>query len=130
MDSDTRPALVADFHRFYGLSLSDMREWGIPLSEVADMAMHLPPRESAVGRVLDPNWQRTNETDLLREIEHGIRALLWQNSGRPNSPRPERIPLPWDAKPDGTIEGDRMTLDEADEFLGWADRKKEVARGS
>lgn len=92
------------------------------------MAMHLPP-DSAVARKLNPHWQRTPEIDLLRELEHSLRVLIWQNTGNRNSAVPERIPLPWDPAPDGTIEGDRMSLEEADAFLGWTPEMKEAARG-
>lgn len=125
MHGDTRPALVADFHRYYGLSLASMREWGIPLHEVAAMAMHLPT-DSAVRRVLDPYWQRTNEIDLLREIEWDLRVIQWQNGSKRGTPLPERLPLPWDPAPAGTMQGDRMTQDEADDFLGWTPEMKEA----
>lgn len=131
MGDECYPALVADFHRYYGLSLRSMRDWGIPLTEVAAMAMHLPP-DSATRRALDPHWQRTMELDMLREVEHDIRILLWQNANsgkRVTSALPQPIPLPWDPKPRGTIEVDRMTTDEADKWLGW-DKLKEERRGS
>lgn len=127
-DRGTRSALVADFHRYYGLSLNSLRHSGIRVDEVADMAMHLPP-DSAVRRVLDPHWQRTNEIDLLREIEHDLRILAWQNSASRSTPVPERIPLPWDPAPAGTMQGDRMTMDEADAFLGWTPEMKELSHG-
>lgn len=127
-DPATRGALVADFHRYYGVSLKSVRHSGIPLSEVADMAIHLPP-DSATRRALDPHWQRTNEVDFLRAMEHTLRILVWQNNASKTAKVPERIPLPWDPKEDGTIEVDRMTLEEADDFLGWTEEMKEASRG-
>lgn len=129
MNGDTRPALVADFHRYYGLSLKSLRHSGIPLSEVADMAMNLPP-DSATRRALDPHWMRTTEIDLLREIEWDLRILSYQWGHRTGAPVPEPIRLPWDPDPEGTIRGDRMTIEEADDFLGWTPEMKEAGRGS
>lgn len=119
-----RDALVADFHRFYGRSLSQMREWGIPLGEVAAMAAYLPP-EAACRRVMDEHWQRTPEIDLLRSVEHSLRVLAWQNTeaARKGNGYPEAVQLPWDPEPEGTIKGDRMTLEEAAEWLGWDTRE-------
>lgn len=126
MSPPYRSALVADFHRYYGLSLSSMHEWGIPLLEVCDMAAGLPP-DSAVRRAVDPHWQRTPDIDLLREIEHGLRVLAWQQT-KPASKGigyPEPMRLPWDPDPEGTVKGDRMTTEEMDEFLGWDKIKAE-----
>lgn len=84
------------------------------------MAAHLPP-DSACRRALDKHWQRTAEVDLLRDIEHGLRVLAWQNTkaGSKGMGYPEPMPLPWDPEPDGTLRGDRMTLEEAADWLGW-----------
>lgn len=123
-----RPALVADFHRYYGLSLRAMKEWGIPLEEVTHMAANLP-LDSAVRRSVDEHWQRTPELDILRKLEHDVRILMWQNTsdgakGRMSS-YPEPMRLPWDPAPEGTVQGDRMSFEEADEFLGWDKLKQE-----
>lgn len=98
-----------------------------PLSDIAAWAAHLPP-ESAVRRAADPHWQRTPELDMLREVEHDLRILAWQQSkdGAKGLNSPERIALPWDAPPEGTIQGDRMTLDEAAAWLGWDQPNREA----
>ena len=98
-----------------------------PLSEVAAWAAHLPP-ESAVRRAMDPHWQRTPEVDLLRENAYLLDVLVYvtaTGNGAKNLPMPERIPLPWDPAPDDLIQGDVMTLDELDAWLGW-DKLKEA----
>lgn len=124
-----RGALTSDFRRFYGLSpMSGMRDWGIPLSEICDYAANLPP-ESAVRRSLDPHWQRTPELDMLREMEHELRVLIWQNGSGRAASYPEPMRMPWDPDPDGTVKGERMTFDEMDEFLGWDKLKAERAKG-
>ena len=70
---------------------------------------------------MDPHWQRTPEVDLLREVEHDLRVLAWQQTEAGSKGRdvPERIPLPWDPAPDDLIQGDVMALDELDAWLGW-----------
>lgn len=121
-----RSALVADFHRFYGLSLSQIKEWGIPLPEIGDMASNLP-LDSATRRALDPHWRRTPELDMLREIEYGIRVLGWQRTrlAQRGMNYPERMRLPWDPEPEGTIKGDRMSTEDWDKELGWDKLKAE-----
>lgn len=121
-----RSALVADFHRFYGLSLSGMKDWGIPLSEVCDMAAGLPP-DSAVRRAADPHWRRTPEIDFLRDVEHGTRVLAWLQTkdGAAGRNYPEPVRLPWDPEPEGTIKGDAMTTEDWDRHLGWDKLKQE-----
>lgn len=112
--------MVADFRRFYGLSLATIRDSGIPLHEVADMAVHLPI-ESATHRAVNPHWQRTPELDLLRDMEHRLRVLAWQQTEKGSRGRdyPEPVRLPWDPEPAGVVKGDRMTTDEWDKHLGW-----------
>jgi hypothetical protein len=98
-----------------------MRDWGIPLSEVADMAVYLPP-DSAVRRALDEHWQRTPEIDLLREIEHDLRIIAWQKTkdGQRGIRPPEPLRLPWDPPSEtDKIVGDVMTTDEMAKWLGW-----------
>lgn len=122
-DDRCRGALVADFRRYYGLSWNTIRDSGIPLHEAADMAGWLPP-DSATRRALDPHWQRTPDIDLLREVEHDLRVLAWQNTREGSRGRgfPEPLRLPWDPEDSSIVKGDRMTLDEAAEWLGWSDR--------
>lgn len=90
------------------------------------MAAHLPP-DSAVRRSLDEHWQRTPDIDLLREIEYDLRILAWQQTkdGSKGKGYPERMSLPWDPEPEGTVKGDKMTQQEADDFLGWTELKRE-----
>lgn len=112
--------LAADFHRYYGRSISAMTSWGIPLREVAAMASHLPP-DSAIRRAMDEHWQRTPQIDLLREIEHDLRILAWQQTkdGSRGLRYPEPVRLPWDPEPDESMKGDALPIDEMAEWLGW-----------
>lgn len=65
---------------------------------------------------------RQHELELLRMAEFSMRWLVWAKSrdaqhGR-NAPEPYRFP--WEPEPDrGGWHGDVMTVDEADDFLGW-----------
>lgn len=110
--------------RFYRLPLHAMRQWGIPLRDVAAMVYHLP-LDSATYRTHEDHWQRTIEIDLLREIEHSIRIADWRTYAKRGSQPPEAIPLPWDPEPDGQVRGDVLTADEMDQWLGWDTLKKE-----
>lgn len=118
-----RGPLAADFRRFYGLSLANIRHEGIPLTEVADLAANVLLYEGAVYRTVNEHWWRTAELDLLREIEHGGRVLAWQQTkdGSKGRNAPERIKLPWDSKPEGGFQGDVMDWDEAAERFGWSE---------
>lgn len=114
-------ALAADLHRFHRLSLAGISESGIPLREVAAFAANLPP-QCATHRAVDPHWARTNETELLRAVEFGVRVLIWQQTeaGSKGHDRPEPVKLPWDTpNDDGAIRGDVMTWEEAAAEFGW-----------
>jgi hypothetical protein len=105
--------------RFYGMGWDEAR--ALPLTEVADMVAHLPP-EAAVHRAADPHWRRTNEVEILRLMEHGIRVLGWQKTrdGQAGRNVPEPLPMPWDPPTERGIRGDSMTWDEAADWFDWA----------
>ena len=121
--------MTADFHRYYGLSWARRRSWGIPLSEVADMAAHLPV-ESATWRDVNPHWRRTIDTDLLRLVEHSLRWLVWAKTvdGERGRNIPHLIPMPWD-EPDQTESvwrGDALDWDDTADALGGDPRLRDA----
>lgn len=80
---------------------------------------------SAIFSELSPRPQDANLIELLRAIEHGVRVLDWRTARGRVHEYPERIPLSWDPKPEGAIQGDSMDWDDAAAFLGW---EAEMAR--
>lgn len=86
-------------------------------------------------RAIDPDWWVTPQVQLLREIEHGIEVLQWQNTEgahrNPPTGFPMRTPLTAaerkserDARPK---KPDALPLDDMARWLGWdkrADRQQ------
>lgn len=90
-----REPLAADFRQYYGLSLAGIKDSGIPLSEVAVLAVWLP-RESRTANELNPDLAWDINSQLLAAIADGVHLLLWQNTadgskGR-NQPKPIQRP--------------------------------------
>ncbi len=96
------------------------------MRDVAAFVANLPP-EGAVFRALYPNHRHTHDLELLRSVDQSLRWLVWAKTedGSKNRNRPEPYRFPWEPEPerDGGWRGDAMTLAEADEFLGWADKQ-------
>jgi len=117
-----RGPLTADLHRFHGLVVSRLSECGLPLRDVAAIVAHLP-EESATFRALNPHWEHTHSLELLRRIEYHQAIAVWfrTRDGERGVNPPEPFRFPWEPEPEtpGAYRGDRMTTDEADEFLGW-----------
>lgn len=97
-----------------------MRSWGIPITEIADMAAHLPP-DSACALALAKHPDPVSAS-LLREAEHTLRVLTWQLGGGRGT-YPERLELPWD--PPELGDGDAVDWDDATDV--WADPRFEAA---
>ena len=95
-----------------GLRLRDFPSAALSWRDLLVIVRHAPAT-SAIVRALDPNWQRTPEVDLLREVEHGVRVLAWQQTrdGSKGRNAPERLRLPWDA-----VETDRPDSYEWDDL--------------
>lgn len=83
---------MADFRRYYGMSIADCRERGIPLREVAAMAVHLPP-DSATGRAVVPPdaWGITEY--LLAAAVDALHNANWQRGGGKGA-RPQPVERP------------------------------------
>ncbi len=108
-----------------------MRHWPSDRFTIRDLlvlVLHSPP-ECALTRAMVPDQQphrmAQHQLELLRLAEHSLRWLVWAKTedgprGR-NQPEPYRFP--WEPERDGGWRGDAMTLAEADEFLGWADKQ-------
>ena len=111
-------------YRFYGLSVSRLRECGLPLRDVAAMASYLP-EESSTYRVLNPHHPHSHDLEMLRSIEHSLRWLVWAKTTAAEKGQnvPEHHWFPWEDKPvhPSAVRGDAMSQDEADEFLGWGE---------
>lgn len=118
-EEESRGPLRADFRRFYQHSVDEFRAMGVPLTEVADMAVNLPA-ESATHRALNPNWHHTHELELSRRIEHALSILVWRKGRQKSKDFPDPYMFPWEDDPNEAIKGDLMTTDEIDDWLGWS----------
>lgn len=120
-----RGPLVADLHQYHGVRWATIRTSEHTLLEIADWVGGLPP-DSAVARATNPEWQLTADSFLLRDIEHALRVLAWQQTADATSKRPKHFPQPiplTEAEVEAQKpkrEYDVMTIDEANEFLGWS----------
>ncbi len=127
-----RGPLAADLHRYHGLVLSRLGEYGIPLRDLAAFVANFP-LNSACARAVHPNRDAhsydlvLHNLGLLRSVEHSLRWLVWAKTedGSRGRDIPEVHYFPWEDAPerDGGYRGDPMTVEEADEFLGWADKQ-------
>lgn len=91
-----RADVVADFQRFYGISLPVDEGAEIPdLARMALLWQALPDDARCVRRAV-PAALWTSTDYLLRAIEHAVRVLVWQRTedgakGR-NAPEPIKSP--------------------------------------
>lgn len=109
-----------------------MRDWPSDEFTIRDLlvlVLHSPP-DCALTRAMVPDHQThrmaQHQLELLRLAEHSLRWLVWSKTedGSKGRNRPDPYRFPWEPEPDrGGWRGDAMTLAEADEFLGWADRQ-------
>lgn len=105
-----------------------MRQWGIPLAEIAEYVAHLPP-DSATMRAVDPDFWVSPEVQMLREIEQALRVISWQRTedgskGR-NYPKPmpltgaEKAAARDEAAKNGDVAFETTTQDQMRQLLGW-----------
>lgn len=92
---------------------------GVPLTEVADMAVNLPT-ESATHKAANPSWHHTHDLELARRMEHALSVLVWAKGRRKSRDFPDAYMFPWEEDPNAAIKGDLMTTDEVDDWLGWS----------
>lgn len=98
-----------------------------PAWEVAAWAANLPP-DGAVYQAAnsDGSWQHTIELELQRQLLWELQVANYYTLSRTDQrvPEPTHFIFPWeDGEDDGTIKGDSMTTDEADDWLGWSHLK-------
>lgn len=100
-----------------------MAGWGIPLCDVAAMAVNLPP-ESATMRAVNPDHHWTLDAHLLARVVDNTTALVWMKTkdaqDHPNNwPEPIRRPGvdPDEGKEIKHYGADPVPLAELDEFL-------------
>lgn len=78
-------------------------------------------RGSALHRAVNPRHEQTLELDMLRSVEFSLRWLKWAKTE--DAKRSRNIPEPWLfewEKPVNEYAGDPMTVEEMNDFLGWA----------
>lgn len=102
-----------------GARLRDWPDNGVTWRDLYIVIRHAPPGSAVYRAVAGDEWHRTPELEFLREIEHNLRVLAWQNGNGKSHDYPEPIRLPWD--PPLAARPDAMDWDEAFEWLGWSD---------
>lgn len=125
--AEHRGPLTADLRRYYGCSLAAaLRGEVAPLSEIAAWVANLPP-DCATFRAQHPNgeWQHTQQLHLVRETLWESQKTTYYLARRlgVRMDVPERYRFPWEEE-EGVIRGDRMTTDQADDWLGWSEEMK------
>ncbi len=106
-----------------GLRIRDVGSDALTWADLRSFVKYLGP-DSAVARELYPDaapWQLPQL--LLADVVDSLRILIWQKTkdGHRNMRRPKPIPRPG-VETESVMGTDVMSLDEADQFLGW-DRK-------
>lgn len=126
---ELRGPLSADMRRFYNCNLTEaLRGEVAPLQDIAAWAAHLPP-ESAVFRAQHPDgrWQHTHALELQRAQVYATQnvAFTVAKVTKHKMQEPEPILFPWEETDDGSIKGDSMDVDAADDWLGWSEEMKQ-----
>lgn len=90
------------------------------------LVRHAGPDSALVRQVLGSDRHEVaiqqHMLELSRMAEYSLRWLVWAKSkdGARGANHPEPYRFPWEPEPDrGGWHGDVMTVDEADDFLGW-----------
>lgn len=127
-----RGPLSADLRRFYGCNLTDVLAGEVaPLREVSEWVAHLPPGSAVhIATHPDGEWQHTHELELSRSTLYELSRATFYLARRAGYkvPEPEPYRFPWEPEDDDAIRGDAMSMDEADDFLGWNEEMKEHFR--
>ncbi len=55
-------------------------------------------------------------TQLLAEVVDALNIANWQRGGRKNSPKPKRIPRPWEKKRAQTLGSDPIPISQFDDW--------------
>lgn len=105
-----------------GRRLEDLGTEAFPWTDLLSLVSWAQP-DTATYKALNPRWQQTTETDLLRSVDHAIRTVAWAVATRR---RKEDIPKPvqwqWEIEEErlkNAIRGDRYTQEQMAELLGW-----------
>lgn len=82
-----------------GLRLRQWPDGGLSWRDLVVIVKHCPP-DSALRQALPESGPSPTDTpQLLRDIEHGIRVLQWQNQGKDDHPYPEPYRWPGEKTP-------------------------------
>ena len=108
-----------------GRRLSEMGTPAFPWPELRALVKQAPPMSAIARAVGEGREQHEWSLEVLRRIEYAVAALQYTVvsalSKRPGQP-PKLIRFPWELPGDNdAIIGDLMTIEEANEFLGWND---------
>lgn len=90
----SRPALRADFRRYYDLDLrACLAGMHGRLVDIGDLAVELP-RGARIWVHMGGPTAVTGETEMLMQVDYTIRHVAWQFSGsKGQEPKPHDYPL-------------------------------------
>lgn len=118
---DHREAVEYDLLRC-GLRLDDLGTTRLSWHDAAVVVQYAQPG-TAVWKALNPKWQQTNETDLMRSMDFHVRLLVWGLlTKRSDFDKPKPHLWPWEADVEMEtrgFKGDAMTVEEMAHRLGW-----------
>ena len=97
-----------------------LRDWpygGVSWRDLYVMVRQAQP-DSATYKALNPQWQASNDVELMRSMDLHLRILAWQQTvdGQKGRNVPQLVLWPWEQP---ALEHDVMDWDEAAAFLGW-----------
>lgn len=74
----------------------------------------------------DGSWQHTQALELQRVQLYTLQRIAFFTGKRAGYrvKEPEPYYFPWEEDPDASIKGDAMTMEDADDWLGWTDEMK------
>lgn len=105
-----------------GRRLEDLGTESFPWTDLLALVMWAQP-STATYKSMNPQWQQTAETDLLRSVDHAVRTVAWAvATKRKREEIPQPVLWPWEEKERRdamAIRGDRYTQEQMAELLGW-----------
>ena len=107
-----------------GARLRDFPNGGVTWHDLAVLVRAAQPGSAIYAT--RPRHLHTNELELLRQIEVGIRTMTWSWSAKKGTPPPEPMVFPWEDDDRNGWRGDALEWDEAVDALGGDERLRNL----